>query len=80
MLTHKETIKELVETLESLSDSDLQFISRIARVLGKQDSSEGADAFDDWAIAIAKKKKASKYLTLRKKVLSLNYGKRKRKG
>jgi DNA integrity scanning protein DisA with diadenylate cyclase activity len=59
MVTHQETIRELVETLESLSESDLRFISRIVRVLGKQESSESTDAFDEWATALARKNRFS---------------------
>ncbi len=46
-------IQELVESLKSLSESDLQFIPRIVRVLGKQESDQTSDVFDEWAYSIA---------------------------
>lgn len=57
MVSHDETFQELVESLKTLSESDLQFIARIVKVLGRPDPAEALDAFDEWAIAIAKRNK-----------------------
>lgn len=55
MVSHDETFQELVESLRTLSESDLQFIARIVNVLGRPGPAETVDAFDEWAIAIAKR-------------------------
>lgn len=57
MVSHDETFQELVESLKTLSESDLQFIARIVKVLGRPDPAETLGAFDEWAIAIAKRNK-----------------------
>ena len=56
MSKHQEKVQEVVESLMTLSESDLEFIARIVQVLGAQEKEE-PNEFDRWAMALAKRNK-----------------------
>lgn len=57
MSKHHEKLQEVVQSLVTLSDSDLEFIARIVQVLGTQENKEELTEFDRWALALAKRNK-----------------------
>jgi hypothetical protein len=46
-----------MESLETLSEKDLQFIARIVRALGANEPADGLTEFDRWAMELAKRNK-----------------------
>ncbi len=56
MSKHQEKVQEVVESLMTLPDSDLEFIARIVQVLGAQEKDELTE-FDRWTMELAKRNK-----------------------
>lgn len=57
MPTRDETLQKVVESLETLSENDLQFIARIVQALGAQEPAPELTEFDRWAMELARRNK-----------------------